>query len=63
MCCVVPVPAEPNESLSGFAFRYATSSGMVLAGTEGCTTTTFFSSAAIVIGEKSFTASNGILSA
>jgi hypothetical protein len=41
MCCDVPVPAEPNEYLSGFAFSSAMNSCTFCAGTLGCTSSTF----------------------
>ena len=39
-CGRLPLPAEPYESLPGFAFAYAMSSGTLFTGSDGCTTST-----------------------
>ena len=40
-CGDCPTPGEPKECRPGLAFSQATNSGTVVAGTEGCTTSTF----------------------
>ena len=57
MCCEVPLPAEPNEYLFGFAFSSAMNSRTLLAGTLGCTSSTLGCVAYIVIGSKLVTGS------
>ena len=57
MCCEVPMPAEPKLYLSGLALSSATSSRTFVAGTLGCTSSTFGCEAYIVIGSKLFTGS------
>ena len=62
MCTWLPVPAEPKVRVLGFSFASAISSFMVFAGTAGCTISSIGPLAMLVIGAKSFFASNGILS-
>ena len=57
MCCEVPLPAEPNEYLFGFALSSAMNSLRLFAGTLGCTSSTLGCEAYIVIGAKLATGS------
>jgi hypothetical protein len=47
------VPAEPYESLPGFAFASATSCFSVFAGTDGCTAIPVGTTVITAIGAKS----------
>jgi hypothetical protein len=61
-CVGVPLPALAMSRLFGFERASATSSRSELACTEGCTTSTSMYEATSVIGVKSLSGSNGILS-
>src|SRR5262249_60264562 len=52
-CDDVPMPEEPKFTLPGLAFRYATSSGTVFAGTFGLTNSRFGSTASSETGARS----------
>src|SRR6266705_219421 len=59
ICGEVPMPADAKLSWPGRCLAYAISSATDFTGSEGCTTSTFASDAACVIGAKSRSGSYG----
>lgn len=59
---LMPAPPDAKVYLPGLALARATSSGIVVAGISGLTTRTFGTNHSMLIGVKSFSASNGSLS-
>ncbi len=55
-----PLPEEPNEYLPGLAFSSLMKDAISVAGNEGLTTSTFGTSARLLIGAKSLTGSYGV---
>ena len=60
-CGLVPEPPEPKKYLPGLAFTRATSSGTVFTGKAGLVTKMLGTDHSMLIGVKSFSASNGSL--
>ena len=56
---MLPLPADPRFSVPGLAFIRSISSFVVLAGTDGLTTSTSGTVPITVIGVMSFSESNG----
>src|SRR6218665_163792 len=58
VCMELPLPVEPNDSLSGYFFKYATNSFTVVAGIDGFTTRMLATLAMTTTGSKSALVSN-----
>src|SRR6218665_1381425 len=58
VCMELPLPVEPNDSLSGYLFKYATNSFTAVAGIDGFTTRMLAPLALTTTGSKSALVSN-----
>src|SRR6218665_1101242 len=58
VCMELPLPVEPNDSLSGYLFKYATNSLTVVAGIDGFTTRMLATLAMTTTGSQSALVSN-----